>query len=172
TYSPPRIEHSATVVRIGRRWVRKLVLPSWRTCPGSRQSTISRSERLTRPWVAAAFSASLGAADATTLNPVTSTSAHRAGNADRVLVVIALLASSDETSRSACVAKECGENPKSFSAAAARYSRPRSLRTRSSRGADTRHNQKVRGQAAPRNRPRAASRNGLGCRFRRESADC
>ena len=52
------------VVRIGRRCDRNVLLPSWRTWPGNRQSTISRSERFTMPFVAAALSDS--AAEATT----------------------------------------------------------------------------------------------------------
>jgi hypothetical protein len=54
--------HSDKVVRIGRRCDKKLELPSWRTWPGSKQSTISRSARFTMPLVAAAFSAAVGAA--------------------------------------------------------------------------------------------------------------
>src|ERR1044072_6994349 len=76
TYSPPRIEHSAVVVRIGRRCDRNEVLPSWRTWPGNRQSTISRSERFTIPFVAAAFSDS-DAAAATTNAAGASTSTRR-----------------------------------------------------------------------------------------------
>src|SRR4026208_93977 len=56
--------HSAVVVRIGRRADRKGLLPSRRTWPGNRQSTISTSERFTMPFVAAALPDS--AAEATT----------------------------------------------------------------------------------------------------------
>ena len=49
-------DHGKTVVRIGRRCVRKLLLPSCRTWPGNKQSTISRSPRVIMPCVAAACS--------------------------------------------------------------------------------------------------------------------
>ena len=49
TYSPPRTQHSDAVMRAGRRRLRYVILASRRSCPGSRQSTISRSERRTVP---------------------------------------------------------------------------------------------------------------------------
>src|ERR1700676_3225471 len=44
---------------MGLRWVRYVVLPSCRTCPGSRQSTTARSLRLTMPSFARPGSAAL-----------------------------------------------------------------------------------------------------------------
>ncbi len=63
------------MVRIGRRCDRKLLLPSWRTWPGNKQSTISRSERFTMPLVAAAFSAAVGAAAEAMTNELGTSSA-------------------------------------------------------------------------------------------------